>query len=525
MTLTEMLERSIEKYGRRYAILFKRERITYKELGERVDRLASGLIRKGAKKGDRIGILLGNCPEFIVSYFAILKTGGIVVPLNNFLKGEELRYILDNAGVSTLITSKGFMEIVGPLRLRLERLERVIVSNKSSVPGTITFEELMTLEVSVIFPEVAETETAVIIYTSGTTGHPKGACLSHNNLISNITSSSKAAGLRPRDNFLLLLPMFHSFTATVCILVPLYLGAKITIVESLRAFREVIKEIIKKRPTIFVAIPAIYNILTQISLPKILTFRPFRFLNPLRLAISGSAALPIEVLKKFEKGFGIPLIEGYGLSEASPVVSLNPVKGVRKPGSVGLLLPEMEVDVVDDMGRSLKRGEVGELIVKGPNVMRGYYNLPRETGETLRRGWLHTGDLAKMDEEGYIYIVDRKKDMINVRGLNVYPREVEEVLYSHPAIAEAAVIGVKDKTKKELPKAFLVLKEGRSISKKEIIRYCQEKLASYKVPHKIEFRKELPKTATGKILKRALKESTTENTKEQARKWESEKVS
>ena len=489
-----------------------------RELGERVDRLASGLIRKGAKKGDRIGILLGNCPKFIISYFAILRMGGIVVPLNNFLKGEELRYILNNAGVSTLITSKDFMKTVGPLRPRLERLERVIISNKSPISGTITFEELVIPEISVTFPEVTETETAVIIYTSGTTGYPKGACLNHSNLISNITSSAQAARLRPRDNFLLILPMFHSFTTTVCILVPLYLGAKITIVESLKAFGVIKREIIKKRPTIFVAIPAVYNILAQVSLPKILTLPPFKLLIPLRLFISGAAALPVEVLKKFEKGFGIPLIEGYGLSEASPVVSLNPVKGVRKPGSVGLPLPGVEVDVVDDRGRSLKRGEVGELIVRGPNVMRGYYNLPRETEETLKRGWLYTGDLAKIDEDGYIYIVDRKKDMINVRGLAVYPREVEEVLYSHPAIAEAAVIGVKDKTKREVPKAFLALKEGRKLSKKEIIKYCQEKLASYKVPHKIEFRKELPKTSTGKILKRALKESNAETPKEQKRK-------
>ena len=510
MTLTEMLEDSIRKHGRRYAILFKRERITYEELGERVDRLASGLMRRGTRKGDRIGILLGNCPEFIVSYFAILKTGGIVVPLNNFLKGEELRYILNNAGASTLITSEEYLETVGPLRPRLERLERIVISDKPSIPGAITFEELVTPEGAVTFPEVAETETAVIIYTSGTTGYPKGAGLSHRNLISNVTASAQAARLGPRDNFLLILPIFHSFPTTVCILVPLHLGARITIVESLRAFGEVIKEVIRKRPTIFVAIPAVYNILTQISLPRILTLRPLRFLNPIRLAVSGAAALPVEVLKEFEKRFGIPLIEGYGLSEASPVVSFNPVKGIRKPGSVGLPLPGVEVDIVDDQGRSLQREEVGELVVKGPNVMGGYYNLPRETEETLKKGWLYTGDLAKIDEEGYIYIVDRKKDMINVRGLAVYPREVEEVLYSHPAIAEAAVIGVKDKTKEEVPKAFLALKEGRSISKKEIIKYCQERLASYKVPHRIEFRKELPKTSTGKILKRALKESVEE---------------
>jgi long-chain acyl-CoA synthetase len=506
MILTEMLDKSIKKYGRRYAILFQREKITYRELGRRVDGLASGLIRKGAKKGDRIGILLGNCPEFIVSYFAILKMGGIVIPLNRFLKGEELKYILNNAGVSTLIISKDFMKTVGPLRPRLEKLERIVITDKASLSGTVTLRELVTPGDSVSFPEVMETETAAILYTSGTTGYPKGACLSHNNLVSNTISSAEAVRLGPKDNFLLLLPMFHAFTTTVCILLPLYLGARITIIESLKAFREVIKEIIKKRPTVFVAVPSIYNILVHIALPRILTFRFLRFLNPLRLAVSGSAALPVEVLKKFEERFGIPLIEGYGLSEAAPVVSLNPVEGKRKPGSVGLPISRVEVDVVDDEGRSLKRGQPGELLVKGPSVMRGYYNRPQETEEALRQGWLYTGDFARMDEEGYIYIVDRKKDMINVRGLNVYPREVEEVLYSHSAIVEAAVVGIEDEMKEEVPQAFLTLKEGISVSKKEIIKYCQERLASYKVPHRIEFRNQLPKTSTGKILKRALRE-------------------
>jgi long-chain acyl-CoA synthetase len=268
----------------------------------------------------------------------------------------------------------------------------------------------------------------------------------------------------------------------------------------------VIRNIIRNRITIFIGIPPIYNVLSNIPVPRILVSRLLRILNPLRVCVSGAASLPVEVLKKFETKFRIPLLEGYGLSEASPVVSINPLEK-RKPGSVGLPIPEVEVKIVDDNGNLLPPDKEGELLVKGENVMKGYYKLPEETKETIKKSWLYTGDIAKIDGDGYIYIVDRKKDMIIVRGLNVYPREIEEILYLKAGIAEAAVIGIKDELRGEFPKAYVALKQGEKITEAELIRFLRERLASYKIPRIIEFRKSLPKTPTGKILKRVLKDN------------------
>jgi len=275
--------------------------------------------------------------------------------------------------------------------------------------------------------------------------------------------------------------------------------------ESPRPFHHVIKAIIQNRVTVFAAIPSIYNILKDAHLPKLFTSRLLKFLNPLKLCISGAAALPVDTLKKFEEKFRIPLIEGYGLTEASPVVSLNPLKGTRKPGSIGLPLPEVNVAIASDNGKILNAEEVGELLVKGPNIMKGYFNLPADTKKALKDGWLWTGDMAKKDKDNYIYIVDRKKDMVNVRGLNVYPKEIEEVLYHHPKVQEAAVIGVKDEHKGEVPKAFIALKEGQTLSEKEVIHFCRKRIAPFKVPKHVEFRDSLPKNTTGKILKTSLR--------------------
>ena len=274
--------------------------------------------------------------------------------------------------------------------------------------------------------------------------------------------------------------------------------------ESVKPFGKVIRNIIRNRITIFVGIPPIYNVLSNIPVPRILISRLLRILNPLRIYISGAASLPVEVLRKFEEKFRIPILEGYGLTEASPVVSINP-QALRKPGSVGLPIVGVEVKVVDENSNQLPTDKEGELLVKGENVMKGYYKLPEETKKTIKDGWLYTGDVAKIDKDNYIYIVDRKKDMLIVRGLNVYPREIEEALYLHPKVAEAAVIGVKDKFKGEIPKAYVVLKEGEQAEEGELISFLRERLASYKAPRTIEFRDSLPKTSTGKILKRALR--------------------
>ena len=501
MTLTEMLKESCRIYSRKKALIFGKERIVYHQLDNQVDRVNCGLIRLGIKKEEKIAILLKNCPEYIVSYFAILKAGGIVIPLNFMLKEEELKYILENAEVSAIITSPEFMPLISRLKLRLEKLNQIIIVGEE-VPGTINFSQLLNIiSDSKEFPDIKSDSIAAILYTSGTTGHPKGVMLTHKNFISNIT----AIKLSKKDRFLCLLPMFHSFTWTVCVLVPLYIGATITIVESVKPFGRVIRNIIRNRITIFVGIPPIYKVLSNIPVPRILISRLFRILNPLRICVSGAASLSVEVLKKFETKFHIPLLEGYGLTEASPVVSINPLKK-RKPGSVGLPIPGVDVKVVSEEGNPLPPDKEGELLVKGGNVMKGYYKLPDETKETIiKDGWLYTGDIAKIDEDGYIYIVDRKKDMIIVRGLNVYPREIEEVLYQDSRIAEAAVIGIKDELRGEVPIAYVVLKENSDATERDLIQFLRKRLASYKIPHNIIFRESLPKTTTGKILKRALR--------------------
>ena len=419
------------------------------------------------------------------------------------LKEEDLKYILDNAGVSTVITQAEFLPTVNRLKLRLENLRQLILVGEKT-PDAINFSEL--LSKSPVGERVSEPrpeDVAAILYTSGTTGHPKGVMLTHRNLISNVTASIKAIKFTKKDRFLCLLPMFHSFTWMACVLAPLYLGAAVAIVESVKPFGKVLRNIIRNRITIFVAIPPIYNLLSHIPVPRILVSRLLKILNPLRICVSGAASLPVEVLRKFEQKFRIPLLEGYGLTEASPVVSINPQEK-RRPGSVGLPIAGVEVKVVDEDGNQLPPNKEGELLVKGENVMQGYYKLPEETKKTIKEGWLYTGDIARIDEDGYIYIVDRKKDMIIVRGLNVYPREIEEVLYLNPKVAETAVIGIKDELRGEAPIGYVALKEGEEMTEAELIRFLRERLASYKVPRTIEFRDSLPKTSTGKILKRAL---------------------
>jgi long-chain acyl-CoA synthetase len=330
--------------------------------------------------------------------------------------------------------------------------------------------------------------------------------LTHYNLISNAIDSALSIKVSAQDTFICILPLFHSFAATVCMNLPLSRGAKIVVMKAVRPFKRVIRAIRKNRVTIFVGIPSIYNILQGIKIPKIFHSPLIRLFNPVKICISGAAALPVETFRGFEKKFRIPLLEGYGLTEASPVVTLNPLRGKRKAGSIGLALAKnIELKIIDERGTTLSPGQIGELLVKGPNVMAGYYKNKEASKETLKDGWLYTGDMAKFDQDNYVYIVGRKKEMVNVRGLNVYPREIEEVLYQNSKIKEAAVIGIPDEHKGEVPKAFVVLKEGEYATEHEIIQYLRERLAAYKIPKYVVFRESLPKNTTGKILKRLLK--------------------
>lgn len=493
------------KYGQHTFLGFGKPKVTFRQLNELSNKVAHGLRSLGVEKGDRVGILGENCPEYIIGYFAISKLGAIAVPINNFLTGSEVKYITNDCQVKVLLLSKKFLKTVEPVFSQMESISHLVVLDADESTEHTAFAALLESGATdKIEVDLTADDLAVFIYTSGTTGHPKGAMLTHNNLFSNAQSSAEALHLVSQDKILLFLPMFHSFTFTVCVLIPVLVGATIVLIGSVRALDEIKKAILFDRVTVFIGVPAVYNVIA--SKPTTTATKVTKYISAIKYFISGSAPLPTPVIGKIEEKFGSPLLEGYGLSEASPVVSVNPLLGVRKPGSIGLPIPNVQVKIVDEERKELPVGEVGELAVKGPNVMKGYYNLPDATKEALVDGWLMTGDIARIDEEGYIYIVDRKKDMLIVRGINVYPREIEDVLYTHPGIAECAVIGVPDESKGEVPKAFIVLREGESLTERDVRDFCKQHLAAYKLPKYIEFRPSLPKNATQKIMKRALRE-------------------
>jgi long-chain acyl-CoA synthetase len=490
MTLSILLEKKAKELRGKTCIGFQKRRFSYAQINYAVSLLAGGLKRIGLDIGDRAAILMDNCPEYIISYFGILRAGGITIPLNTFLTPREISYILRDSECKILIYGMRFLPYVEEI--------------KRDIPN-ITAVEFSAIPRHGVEPYKGdEDDIAVILYTSGTTGLPKGAMLTHGNLISNAEACSKVMQIFPRDKMLLFLPLFHSFSFTVGVILSIYCGITISLLPSIRPFSRVINTILKERVTLFFAIPMVYSILVRKRLPFFLKHM-FRFLMNIRVCVSGAAPLPGDTLHAFERRFKIPLLEGYGLTEASPVVSVNPLNGRRKPGSVGLPLPGVEVAVVGENGNRLATGEIGELIVRGPNIMKGYFNKERETREVLKDGWLYTGDMAKIDEDGYIYIVDRKKDLIIVDGMNIYPREIEDILLRHPSIEECAMIGIPDKRGSEIPILFVKKRENLNIDDSEIRNYLKGKIAGFKMPRKIRIIEEFPKTATGKIKKTVLK--------------------
>jgi long-chain acyl-CoA synthetase len=506
MVLHELLERQVEKRPRSAALIFRGQKISYAELQNRVEKWASVLYQRGVKSGDAYGIVMRNSLEFVITFFALVRLGARAVPVNFLLKADEISFIFGDAGVVGVITQPPFLGGVMEAKRQLPKLRDVVVTGGRREDALSFNQLLQDAPPAVSLPRASDPEDVVmIIYTSGTTGKPKGAMLTHRNFISNVEQCMGMVKLSHRDTFLCLLPMFHSFAWTVCVVLPLYLGSSIVIVESIQPFGEVIKQILKHWVKIFVAVPPIYSALLRVPF-----WRPLKILNPLRICISGAAALPTPVHKKFEDKFGIPLMEGYGLTEASPVVCLNP-EDKRIPGSIGKVLPGISIRVIDEAGKDVPKGEVGEFCIKGGNVMKGYYKQEDATREAFldeAHEWLRTGDLGYIDEEGYVFISDRKKDLIIVKGLNVYPKEVEDVLQSHPAVQDAAVIGIQDETGDELIRAFVTLKEGAQADKQELLKLCRGRLAPYKCPRDLEIRKELPKSTLGKILKRTLRAET-----------------
>lgn len=496
MNIAAFLEQTAKKYPRHKAIIFDDTVLSYKSFNEQVNKYAGFFLDSiKIRTGDHVGILLDNCPEYLFSVYALWKIGAVVVPINRFLTQHEIEYIVNDSDMRFLISEETYSAHFKHLEQSCEKLDDIITL-KSMQENAESFPCLFD---SLDFPPQ---QPAVIIYTSGTTGKPKGAVLTHRNISSNASTCVNMIHIIKSDRLLLILPMFHSFTFTVCMVMPVVRGATIVALRSVKPFARVLKCILLQRVTIFIGIPKLYDILSEKKIPFFI--KPFL---RLRLFISGSAPLSVTSLERFKKNIGIILLEGYGLSEASPVVSLNPIDKEQKFGSIGLPIHDVEVKIVDDALNELPAGEVGELIVKGDNVMAGYYKKPEDTAATIKDGWLLTGDMATKDADGYIYIVDRKKDMVLIQGMNVYPREIEEVILTHKAVAETAVIGAKDKRQGEMLIAYITLKDGCVLTQQEILKYCKERLAIYKCPRKIVFLKELPRSSVGKILKRELRAS------------------
>ena len=502
-TFYEVLRVHAQRRPKATAYFLNDRKITFERVLLKVDTLARFFELMGLTKGDRVGIYMANSLEFIITLLAAQRIGAIPVPINNFLKEDEVTFILNDAEAKILAASaqyskelKNVLQTTPVQKILWEgRYERL---DEHNIAFSELFETLQSHENNSHHVDIDD--TAVIIYTSGTTGKPKGAMLSYRNIFSNILGIERLLKISPKERFIVYLPMFHSFTLTVTIFLPLYFGCSVVIIRSIMPFSNIIKQILFKRVTIFTGVPDVYNALSKAKLPWY-----FHWFHKIKFFISGAAALPEDTLKRFSSRFKRgKLLEGYGLSECSPVVAVN-LPHKQKPKSVGPAIPGVEVKIVDEEMVELPRGEVGEIIVKGDNVMKGYLNRPEATAETIVNGWLKTGDLGYMDEEGFIYIVDRKKDLIISKGINIYPREIEEVLMNNPHIKAAAVIGVKDEKSGEVPVAYVELEDGASITEAQIKSYLKEHLANFKVPRSVHIIDSLPKNATGKVLKRVLK--------------------
>lgn len=512
MNLSAQLHHTAGKLGDKPAYFFMDKASTYAELDAAVTKFASGLEKLGVKKGDHIALLLGNSPHFVISLYGALRLGATVIPVNPIYTADEIGYILHNGDVKVVVGLDLMLPLAEKMHHQMPKVEHFIICESGQSEGSEADLSKLTLgskmkpfthvvgsgELDFIGPEISDEEVAVILYTSGTTGKPKGAMLTHKNLYSNAKDVSDYLKMNEEDRVITALPMFHVFCLTVALNAPLMNGGTMIIVPRFSP-AEIFRIARKYETTVFAGVPTMYNFLFQYP-----EGNP-EDLKTLRLCISGGASLPVALLQNFEKKFNVMVSEGYGLSEASPVTCFNPLDRPRKPGSIGTSIINVENKVVNELGEEVSPGDVGELIVRGPNVMAGYYKMPEETAATIRDGWLYTGDLARMDDEGYFYIVDRKKDMILVGGYNVYPREVEEVLYKHPDIVEVVVLGVPDPNFGEAVRCYVVSKNPE-LTEAQLIDYCSEHLAKYKVPRAIEFLEELPKNTTGKILRRALKD-------------------
>lgn len=523
----QFLTQAFESMPNKVAIHFMGREVTYKELYESALKFANYLRSLGVEKGDRVAIMLPNCPQAVIAYYGTMYAGGVVVQTNPLYTERELQYQMTDSGAKVILV----MDILYPRAMKIlheTKIENVIVSGikdylpfpknlvypfiqKKQYGFSVKVEHSGTNHLFTEIMKMAKTDKieqdfdfendlALLQYTGGTTGYPKGVMLTHKNLIANtlMCDAWMYKCKKGEETILGILPFFHVYGMTTVLILSVMQQGKMVLLPKFDA-EQALKTIDKQKPTLFPGAPTMYiGLLNHPDLAKY-------DLSSIKACLSGSAALPLEVQEKFEELTGGRLVEGYGLTETSPVTHANPIWDHRINGSIGLPWPNTEA-VILRSGESevLPVGEIGEIAVKGPQVMKGYWNRPEETAMTFADGWFLTGDLGYMDEKGYFYVVDRKKDMIIAGGFNIYPREVEEVLYEHEAVQECIVAGIPDPYRGETVKAYIVLKEGKSVTDKELNEYCRKNLAAYKVPRFYEFRQELPKTAVGKILRRTL---------------------
>ncbi|HDK36482.1 MAG TPA: long-chain fatty acid--CoA ligase [Bacteroidetes bacterium] len=496
--LNTSIEHSALSNYSRTAVIHADRRYSYKEIYNSILNLACGLQKLGIGRGDRVAIMLPNIPLFPIAYYAILQIGAVVVPINTMFREPEIHYILEDSESLAIIIRDEILEEVGRAAEDIDSCAHIIVLGENLPGEAVDLNEL--LDEANLNPEgvrVTPDDPAVILYTSGTTGRPRGAVLSHGNLVSNARASVQIGQISSKDVFLGVLPFYHSFGQTVSMNAAFCAGARIVMLSKFNP-ENVFQAIEKEKVTIFAAVPTMLKIMVDYE-------GPAGELSSIRRLLSGGAKLELSLMEEFEQKFKIPIYEGYGLTEASPVVTFNPEGFGRKSGSAGIPLPDVHIKIIDESGNELVPEKEGEIIVRGPNVMERYLNRPEATKEILRDGWLHTADIGYIDEEGYLYIVDRKGDMIIKGGFNVYPREIEELLLHHPAIAEVAVIGVPDAVQGEEVKAYVVLRQNADVSSDEIIAYCLSQIARYKCPKYVSFVQSLPQNALGRVQKHLLK--------------------
>jgi long-chain acyl-CoA synthetase len=527
--LFHLLEEAARKYPDSPCTIFKGAKVSYREMNELTDRLAAGLASLGVKKGDRVGIFMPNTPQFVLAYFAILKLGAVVVATNPLYSAREIEHQSNDAGIEIMLVMSNFYNLIKEVQPRT-RIKTIVVTNlKEYLPPILSFLFTLTREKKGGFRvqlgsgdlwmqeliarykpedrprvEVSPDDDALFQYSGGTTGISKGAIAMHRNLVANALQIRMwmPTAEDGKETVLMAIPLFHVYGMVAGMLFAIRTGAGMVMVPNPRDLKDVLTSIEKYKTTIFPGVPTLYNAIN--NHPDVLAGK-FN-LSSIKACISGSAPLMRETKEKFEALTGGVVFEGYGLSEAPTATHCNPLQGENRTGSIGLPLPDVDCRIVslDDGMTVLPPGEIGELVVKGPQVMKGYHNMPTETANTLRDGWLYTGDIARMDEDGYFYIVDRKKELIKPGGYQVWPREVEEVIAEHPKVLEVGVAGVPDPYRGETVKAWVVVKPGETLTEEEVKDWCRERLAKYKVPTLVEFRTELPKTTVGKILRREL---------------------